>query len=804
MPLRYFNARDGPVPQAQDPACRRAQRRPCCSPARSSTRASAPPARRAPPASSSPAPTRAALPAHRQGRRRLGAPAGRRAAVPRARPQRHRVGARPLHGHGARPVPRGPRGDRHGAQAGRRRSSASGTRWSPSARRSSRRRRRRQLTMADLGRACLILALARRPLRRSRASLYGARARAGASGSTRRRRAVYALAVLTARRLRCARGRPSCARTSRFALVADHSSTTTPTFYKLTAVWSSQEGSLLLWVWLLLAAGRAWSCSSRAAHARDRAVGDRRAARLRRLLRLAARSSASRRSRTLATPPAEGAGLNPLLRHPSMMIHPPMLYSGYTLFSIPFAFAVGALITRRVDAEWIRSTRRFTLAAWLFLGIGHPARRALVVLRARLGRLLGLGPGRERLADAVADRHRVPALDDDPGEARDAEGLERLADPRHRHAGAARHVPRALAGSSTRSTPSAPRRSACRSWCFIGALVLGSVGAGRLARDDLRSEHRLDSLLSREAVFLLNNLVLVGLCFVIFWGTFFPLISEAVTGDKASGRAAVVRPLHGAARARARAAVGHRAGDRLAAGDARQPAAHAASARSRWRRGRAVVLLAARRGGRRRWRWPCSRSRRSCSRSSAQEFWRGARARRAMTGEPPPVALVALVRPQPAPLRRLPRPRRHRRAVHRRGRLLGLPARSATCGWRPGQTARVGGYDVTLRKPRRRRRRRRPNEKIALGARARRAQGRQAHAPLRPERGYYPSQDRAVRARSARFFEGEATSEVGLRAGAARDLWTAIAARHRVAEAAPIAEANRRFAKRTGHGAGRC
>src|SRR5881392_1754484 len=67
---------------------------------------------------------------------------------------------------------------------------------------------------------------------------------------------------------------------------------------------------------------------------------------------------------------AEGAGLNPLLRHPSMMIHPPMLYSRYTLFAVPFAFAVGALIAGRVDAEWITATRRFALGAWLFLGIG--------------------------------------------------------------------------------------------------------------------------------------------------------------------------------------------------------------------------------------------------------------------------------------------------------------------------------------------------------------------------------------------------------------------------------------------------
>src|SRR5205807_9762713 len=68
--------------------------------------------------------------------------------------------------------------------------------------------------------------------------------------------------------------------------------------------------------------------------------------------------------------PAEGAGLHPLLRHPSMMVHPPMLYSGYTLFTIPFAFAVGALVTRRLDAEWIALTRRFALAAWFLLGVG--------------------------------------------------------------------------------------------------------------------------------------------------------------------------------------------------------------------------------------------------------------------------------------------------------------------------------------------------------------------------------------------------------------------------------------------------
>ena len=85
---------------------------------------------------------------------------------------------------------------------------------------------------------------------------------------------------------------------------------------------------------------------------------------------------------------------------------------------------------------------------------------------------------------------------------------------------------------------------------LIAVMIVGSIALVVSRRDALRSEHRLDSLLSREAIFLGNNLVLVGLAFVVFWGTFFPLISEAVTGTQACGRPAVVRPLHGAAGAR--------------------------------------------------------------------------------------------------------------------------------------------------------------------------------------------------------------------------------------------------------------
>src|SRR5215212_1405859 len=199
------------------------------------------------------------------------------------------------------------------------------------------------------------------------ASLYGARAGRRdyvASG----RRAVYALAGVLAVAmliLQLAFVRSDFA----FEVVATHSSTTTPLFYRLTAVWSSQEGSLLLWV-LLLAL---WSSAILFLTRRSlREVAPYAAAVL---LGFGAFFCAllvflESPFDVLAAAPAEGAGLNPLLRHPSMMIHPPMLYSGYTLFTVPFAFAVGALAAGRVDAEWITATRRFALAAWLFLGIG--------------------------------------------------------------------------------------------------------------------------------------------------------------------------------------------------------------------------------------------------------------------------------------------------------------------------------------------------------------------------------------------------------------------------------------------------
>jgi len=615
--------------------------------------------------------------------------------------------------------------------------------------------------MAVLGRACLILALGI-AFYGIAASIYGARAHRREwvdSG----RRAVYALAgVLTVAFvvLEVAFLRSDFA----FDVVASHSSTTTPGFYKATAAWSSQEGSLLLWVWLL----SVWSSLVLfAVRKRVREVAPYATAVL-----LGFAVFFAGLTLFLADPfaqsspaPAEGIGLNPLLRHPSMMTHPPLLYSGYTLFTIPFAFAVGALISRKLDAEWIVVTRRFALAAWFCLGVG-------ILLGARWS-YVELGWGGYWGWDPVENASLLPWL---TGTAflhsvmiQEKRGMLKvwnvslvlttgilavmgtflvrsgILDSIHAF------------GASTLGKPFL---------VFIAILLASSIGLVISRRADLRSEHRLDSLLSREAVFLLNNLVLVGLAFVIFWGTFFPLISEAVTGTKAS--------------------VGPPWFDRytvplalvlvLLAGVGPVIAWRRATAANLWRTFRipvgvlatTLVVLVATGAG----EHPAALVMFCCAAfvlaAVGQEFWSGTRARRAMTGESPPAALAALVR-------------RNRRRyggyiVHAGMAILfiGVAASSAFQANRdlrlsPGQTARVGGYDITYVRPTTHL----ASEKVSLGAVLDVRRDGKHVTTLRPTRGYYPSTDPTA-GPVGRFFDGQATSEVGLKAGLRRDLWTAV------------------------------
>src|SRR5919106_3824426 len=384
--------------------------------------------------------------------------------------------------------------------------------------------------MVELGAVCLVLALP--------AALYaGGAALLGTRGDGRwadsSRRAVYALcALLTV----CVVVLEAAFVRSDFSveLVADHSSTTTPTFYKLTALWSSQGGSLMLWAWVLSIAASAVLYLTRNRH---REVVPYATAVLAGpglfftcLMLFADGANPFAR---LDPAPAEGVGLMPLLRHPAMAVHPPMLYSGYVFFSIPFAFAVGALVARRLDASWIRSTRRFALVAWVFLTIG-------VLLGARWS-YSELGWGGYWGWDAVENASLMPWL---IGTAflhsaivQEKRGMLRMWNVSLiLGAGILAILGTFLVrsgilesihafGASTLGIPFL---------VLIAVLTLGSTLLVISRAPTLRSERRLDSLLSREAIFLLNNLALVGLCFVILWGTFFPLISEAFTGEQSS------------------------------------------------------------------------------------------------------------------------------------------------------------------------------------------------------------------------------------------------------------------------------
>ena len=231
--------------------------------------------------------------------------------------------------------------------------------------------------------------------------------------------------------------------------------------------------------------------------------------------------------------PADGNGLNPLLRHPGMIIHPPMLYTGFVAFVIPFAFAIAALITGRTDDRWIRITRRWTLVAWLFLSMG-------LVLGMRWAYDV-LGWGGYWGWDPVEIAALMPWLS---GTAflhsvmiQEKRGLFK----RWNLILILLTYSLVIYGTFlTRSGVLSSVHAFAQS--SVGPLFFGFIGftfvvslALLLYRwNALRSsdENKMTSVLSRESFFLLNNLLFMGILAVCFWGVNYPLISELITGQK--------------------------------------------------------------------------------------------------------------------------------------------------------------------------------------------------------------------------------------------------------------------------------
>ena len=228
---------------------------------------------------------------------------------------------------------------------------------------------------------------------------------------------------------------------------------------------------------------------------------------------------------------SDGKGLNPLLRHPGMIIHPPTLYLGFVSFVIPFAFAIAALITNRSDDRWIRITRRWSLVAWLFLSLG-------LILGGRWAYDV-LGWGGYWGWDPVEIAAFMPWL---TGTA----FLHSVMIQEKR--GMLKHwnmiliiltynlviFGTFLTRSGVLSSVHAFAQSAIGPlfFMYIGASFVISLGLLLRRWQDLKSDLHMTSLLSREALFLLNNLLFLGILVVCFWGVIFPLISEILTGQK--------------------------------------------------------------------------------------------------------------------------------------------------------------------------------------------------------------------------------------------------------------------------------
>jgi cytochrome c-type biogenesis protein CcmF len=551
-----------------------------------------------------------------------------------------------------------------------------------------------------------------------------------------------------------------------FNVVAEHSSIETPAGYKLAAMWSSQEGSLLLWAWVLSIAAAAALFATRNKLRQvvpwATAVMMGVAAFFTGLMMFAPGVDPFA---SLSSPPADGVGLNPLLQHPSMMIHPPMLYSGYVAFTVPFAFAIGALVTRRLDAEWIRATRRFALIAWAFLGFG-------LLLGARWS-YTELGWGGYWAWDPVENAALMPWL---------------------------------LGTAFLHSIMVQEKRGMLKVWnaCLIvgtfsmallgtflvrsgvlqsihafgdstvGPYILGLIGVVLIGStvlivsrlDDLRSPKRIDSLVSREAVFLVNNLLLVSLTAVIFWGTFFPLISELFTGEKASLAApwfdeyttplAILLVLFaGIGPLLAWRRVSWASAKRVF----RVPFAVAAAVTL------ALVLLTDAAG--RPWALALFAFATFALVGLGQEFWSGARARQQLSGGSTGEAMLGLVTRNR---------RRYGGYIVHVGiivLLIGIAASSSfqtkrDVELRPGESAVVDGRTITYVKPTVEV----DAQKITFGSVLRIEEGGDTIGYLRPSRRFFRPTGQET-GMIASYFAGEATSEVGLRAGAFSDLWIA-------------------------------
>lgn len=552
-----------------------------------------------------------------------------------------------------------------------------------------------------------------------------------------------------------------------FRVVANHSSEATPVFYKVTAMWSSQEGSLLLWAFLLSVVSTA---SLRLTRNRLRDVVPWATAVMLGVAvfftGLMLLGGGVNPFATLDAVPADGTGLNPLLQHPVMIIHPPMLYTGYVALTVPFAFAIGALVSRRIDAAWIRSTRGFALIAWTFLTFG-------IILGARWS-YTELGWGGYWAWDPVENASLMPWMIT-------TAYIHSIMVQEKRNMLKVWNASLIVASFALALLGTFLVRSGVLQsihafgdstvgpyfLALIGVVVVGSTVLIISRLDILRAPRKIDSLISRESVFLINNLLLVALCAVVFWGTFFPLISELMTGTRSTLAApwfdryttplAVILVLFtGIGPMLAWRRISWQGLRRVFA----IPLATGATV--------LVLLLLLTPAADSFWALAVFTLAAFTVTALVQETWRGAAARRASSGRSMPASIWGLMS-------------RNRRRfggyiVHIGFvvLLVGVAASSSfedkrDVELKPGQAATIGDYEVTYIRPTADRNR----QALIFGAILQVDRDGKQFTRLHPTRQYHQVTDGRTRSIET-YFDGEATSEVGLKPGLRSDFWTSV------------------------------
>ncbi|MFI5208028.1 MAG: heme lyase CcmF/NrfE family subunit [Gemmatimonadales bacterium] len=381
--------------------------------------------------------------------------------------------------------------------------------------------------MSDLGSACLWIALLIGAWGSAVAFVGGYRRRPDLAASAER--AVYVMWALLFV-ASCALLRALMTHDFSIEYVAAYTSRNLPIYYTWSAFYAGQKGSLLFWAIVVTTWGALALLSNRGKY-RDLTPYVAGVVSIVATFFVAVMVFAANPFQRLGYIPADGSGLNPQLQNPGMTIHPPMLYLGYTSITIPFAFAVGALISGKLDTGWIHAIRRWTILSWLFLSTG--------IVLGMWWAYVELGWGGYWAWDPVENASFLPWLTM-TAFLHSVMIQEKRGMLKKWNLGlvVASFLLSIFGTFITRSGVISSVHSFAQSgvgWFFLIFLIAAAAGGFSLLAwrwPALEADSRLESMVSREAAFLFNNLILIVIAFSVLWGTLFPILSEWIKGTK--------------------------------------------------------------------------------------------------------------------------------------------------------------------------------------------------------------------------------------------------------------------------------